>query len=463
MKTIDTLPRAKDRSSQIDLKGLDRRIDQTKQWFASTDEDHLGHLESELKLDAESFLRFELERAAQAKADATPPECPRCGAKLTKCRPSQRTIQTSFGKITIQRVRGWCAKCEEWFVPADHRLGIERGYSPSVQEMAALFASKMPVAEASKMMKKTTGIPLPEKTLERVAKKAADKAQHKRRQMDKDASQGRDTPEARGEKQPETLIIEIDAWNIRERDDWGQSERLRKKGKDPKRWHWVWTATVFSLEHRLEKNKRPIIVQRGYVATREGLDALREQLHAEAMRRGLSGALRVIVIGDGAAWIWNLAGDRFPEAVQRLDLYHLREHLHELSRQLHPDEQQAERWRKQMKRKLDKGQAAKVVASLEEAVEAYAGERREEVERELNYFKEHAERMDYKDAADRGEPVGSGAIESTCRQYQCRFKRPGQFWSRKGDEAYLCLDTFWRNERWGTLFPPCSRTDVSQN
>jgi hypothetical protein len=49
--------------------------------------------------------------------------------------------------------------------------------------------------------------------------------------------------------------------------------------------------------------------------------------------------------------------------------------------------------------------------------------------------------------------LGSGAIESTCRQYQCRFKRPGQFWTRSGDEALMCLETFWRNGCWHLLFP----------
>jgi hypothetical protein len=51
------------------------------------------------------------------------------------------------------------------------------------------------------------------------------------------------------------------------------------------------------------------------------------------------------------------------------------------------------------------------------------------------------------------QPLGSGAVESTCRQYQCRFKRTGQFWTTPGDEALLCLETFWRNQRWHELFP----------
>jgi len=61
------------------------------------------------------------------------------------------------------------------------------------------------------------------------------------------------------------------------------------------------------------------MVSRGYVSTREGIDALRWQLYAEAVRRGLHQAQQVLVIADGAGWIWNLAEDRFPQARQQLD------------------------------------------------------------------------------------------------------------------------------------------------
>ena len=72
-------------------------------------------------------------------------------------------------------------------------------------------------------------------------------------------------------------------------------------------------------------------------------------------------------------------------------------------------------------------------------------------------------RMDYAEGKARGEPIGSGAMESTCRQYQCRFKRPGQFWSQSGDEALLCVETFWRNGRWNTRFPHVGNFDPSRN
>ena len=81
----------------------------------------------------------------------------------------------------------------------------------------------------------------------------------------------------------------------------------------------------------------------------------------------------------------------------------------------------------------------------------------------IEYYRSNEERMKYVAGKKRGEPVGSGAIESTCRQMQCRMKRCGQFWSIQGDEALLCLEIFWRNDRWELLFPHLSITSLSNN
>ena len=104
-----------------------------------------------------------------------------------------------------------------------------------------------------------------------------------------------------------------------------------------------------------------------------------------------------------------------------------------------------------------------LIATLEKELENLSGTSREAVGKEINYFGSNLHRMRYRDGQRRGEPLGSGAIESTCRQYQCRFKRPGQFWTQAGDEALICLETFWRNQRWTTLFPHATPTDLSKN
>ena len=94
----------------------------------------------------------------------------------------------------------------------------------------------------------------------------------------------------------------------------------------------------------------------------------------------------------------------------------------------------------------------------------------EKVQKQIDYFDNNSNRMQYKaiiearQAVEEGnatpaqirlanQPLGPGAIESTCRQYQCRFKRTGQFWTLAGDEALMCLETLWRNGRWHELYP----------
>jgi hypothetical protein len=432
-------------------------LDRSIQRLVLASDQNLGHLEVQAMQDVQELLRQAVQRGAQAKADVTPPRCPVCGKALSRVSGDHpRTFQSRFGPITIRRRRGYCKRCRKWRVPADTVLGLEEtaGYSPAVQDMAALLVSKMPVQEASVVLGHLTGVQVPRATLDREARRQGERARRLRAQLDQQATTQRRPLELTLE--PYQLIIQLDAWNIRERDDWGKTGRLRRQGREPERWHWVWTGTCFRLDQRGQTaGGRPAITQRGFVATRQGLDALREQLHAEALRRGLGQAAGALVIGDGAVWLWRLADDRWPGARQRLDFYHAVEHLAAVGRALFgQDEDKFSAWLRPLVQQLKHDSAVKVVRQLEEVLASLSvGPRAQVVAREVNYFREHQPRMDYRAALRAGEPIGSGPVEATCRQAQCRFKRPGQFWSRAGDEALLCLETFWRNDRWHLLFP----------
>ena len=456
------------------LQDLHTRLDV----IAQHPEQNLGAIEEQLARSVKEPMRLLAQRAAQVKANAVPCHCPKCQAPLTQQKSLSRILQSRFGPLTVWRRYGWCAACEQWHFPADHALGLGRKApaSPYVQEISALLVSKMP-AEQAVLVAERLGLDLSRCGLHQEAHRQGLKAEDWRRQSVAQLATWEQIQAWAGATEgpasgPFTLVIEIDAWDIRERDHWGQTKALRQQGKKPERWHWVYMATVFRLDHRGQTaGQRAVITQRGYAATRHGVAALSAQLYREALARGLGQAQQVLVIADGAVWIWNLAKDRFPHARQRLDLYHAEEHLWAVAHELYGrGTPEAQTWVAPLLQQVRDDQTVAVIASLAELQPRLLELQRKKIQAHLEYFEHNAARMQYKeilaarDACEKGtatpeqkilanQPVGSGAIESTCRQYQCRFKRTGQFWTTAGDEALMCLETLWRNGYWHQLYP----------
>jgi hypothetical protein len=428
----------------------------------------LGHLEEFLEVQARKLMLPILGAAAQALAGRQAFLCPICHRPLlAEAKNRGRTLDTVFGSFCLQRDYGWCPRCAEYCSPADHALGLQpqAPASPRVQEIAALLSLRDPYAQAAKDAKRLTGLSLNPASLHREAKRQGQRA-IQLRQRDIQLAQ---TPQGvvqlsarsvTSKLGPFTLIIEIDAWNIRERDDWGKTKKLRRQGKQPERWHWVFTATVFRLDQRGQtEGGRRVISDRGYVVTRQGLELFTQMLYVEALLRGLLQAQQVLVIADGAIWIWNLAADRFKDAKQRVDLFHVKEHLYELAKTLYGEgTAQAQQWLKPLLRFLESRKEGALdvlheLRDLRERLQGLTTSQKEKLDQEIGYFITHHHRMDYKQAKADGEPVGSGPVESTAGQYQTRFKCTGQFWTLEGDEPLLALATLYRNERWHLLYP----------
>lgn len=456
-------------------------------------EQNLGFIEEELARAAREPLRLLAERAAQAKANATACQCSHCRIELTRTRVLARTIDSRFGALKIYRLYGWCEDCQSWHFPADLALGLNKNSraSPYLQEVCALLNAKMPSEQAVEVAGRF-GLELSRCFIHREAHRQGLKAEQVRQADLSRLDSWEGLQGLAGEKggpaiAPFTLIIEIDAWNIRERDNWGQTEKarqqaLRQNQPAPSQWHWVYVGTVFRLDHRGQSaGGRAVISQRAYACTRLGVEALLRQLHRQAIDCGLGQARDVLVVADGAAWIWKAVQDRFPEARCRLDLYHADEHLWTLAGELHGQgTPEARQWVEPLLKQLRRDEAPALIRKLEDLADTVGEKLQEKLRLQVAYFENHEDRLNYREilrarkAVEKGtateaqqikasEPLGSGAIESTCRQYQCRFKRTGQFWSTAGDEALLCLETFWRNQRWHALFPHATPPTLANN
>ena len=195
-----------------------------------------------------------------------------------------------------------------------------------------------------------------------------------------------------------------------------------------------------------------------YVAAIETAEEFGKRIYLEAWNRGWSRAEKKVVMGDGAEWIWNLAEQHFPGAVQIVDLYHARQHLWHLARKLHPNDEAGQKdWMKiHQKRLLDKGKIEKLVQAIRTTPSANP-EVVERIRIEADYFERNAERMRYPRFRRQHLFVGSGVIEAGCKTVVgSRLKQSGMFWTVRGANAILALrccqlncrfEVYWETRR----------------
>jgi hypothetical protein len=169
------------------------------------------------------------------------------------------------------------------------------------------------------------------------------------------------------------------------------------------------------------------------------------QLCAEALRRGVQVADEVIVIGDGAHWIWNLAEQHFPGATQIVDWYHASQYVWNAATCLHSQGSAArERWAKEQLDALWQGHLDDVLAALQ----PHAGDGGA-VDAAISYYTTQRSRLDYPTYRARGLQIGSGTIESCCKQLvSTRLKQAGMIWSEAGAEAVVAVRAWLKSERW---------------
>lgn len=252
-----------------------------------------------------------------------------------------------------------------------------------------------------------------------------------------------------------SLVVMMDGWMARERGpQWG----VKPPGKEANRveWHEMKTAIVFRLDQRGEtQSGRRMILEKHYVCYRGDPHEFGRLIYAEALRRGLVQAARVYVVADGGVWIWNLVEERFSEATGVLDFYHASQHLWAVAHELYADEDEARRWVEPLLHQLKHGGEAGVLKTLEDLLQL-CGELEEGpaqvIEREVKYYQNHRDHLHYSQAESQGCPKGSGAVESTCSQFQDRFKRTGQFWSLPGKRYLMALELARRNGDWDDIW-----------
>ena len=356
------------------------------------------------------------------------------------------TLRTVLGKIELIFWYGQDPADKHWGCPTQEQWGLEphQKITPGLADKLCFTVTASPSYEEAAALASKWGCPVDDSTLyalvQRVGAKAEQQVKERLVSFPKELEPRR--------KPSELAVLLMDGWLARFRGPgWGENKTQAKRVE----WHEMKTG-VFYLQEQAAKhpNGRGVLSQKVILSWQGEALELGQRLHWEALRRGLARAQNTLVLGDGSAWIWNVKEDRWKTATEMLDFYHASEHLWALGRALE-GEQQAGNWVEPRLHQLRHGKEKKVLVEIAQ-LKGRRGEVGKVIREQQGYFAGQARRMNYAQIARRGWPIGSGAVESACRQKQCRFKRPGQFWTAKGIRHLSALEEARRNGHWNTLW-----------
>jgi hypothetical protein len=400
----------------------------------------LLEIEKEVLKEGREWTRRRLQERLQKAADAIPPVCAQSGLVLKRQQKTGFTLMTVSGSVSIEAIRGYSRATGSWHCPVREQWGLAKWarLSPEFEQRLAYNAAVTGSYEKAAAHAGRWGSPVSDDAIHKLVRRVARRNE----------GVPLPPPEPPKPKEPPfSLVIMIDGWMVRQRgSDWGA-----KPGDSPLEricWKEVKSAILYRLEDRAANaSGRGLLIEKKVVAVAPETDVidLGARIQAQTMRIGLARAREVFVVADGALWIWNLIQDRFSEATKTLDFYHGSQHLWSLAHHLHPENPElAAAWIKPLLHQLRHNPAHRVIHTLEELLTRNPANPL--IQREVSYFQNHWDHLNYADVATSNAPIGSGSMESACSQFQDRLKRRGQFWSPPGLADILAIDIAVKND-----------------
>jgi len=342
-------------------------------------------------------------------------------------RREQRTsgILSAVGEVNYTRWYVVDAKGKRGF-PADEALGIVHGCTPdAAKRLCHMGAKSQSYAEASESLALLSGIQASSNTIQRlVSEVGPDMAAWARER----------TPATVQPKRDVAVCLQMDMTGVR---------LLKKylvgvKGKDgaPKG-RQIKCGVVFLLERGEDGRYHKVPDSSVHILSFGDVADFSAELNKARQKLGAAHVAKLIVIADGAEWIWNIVADRFKQAFAIVDFWHAADHLHELSEFVHGKGQAATESFTVLRHKLKQYGVNCVIRHFERLELSKA--KRRGVEKRLRYFRTHQARMQYHLYRRKGWPIGSGEVEGACKSLiKQRTDLSGQRWSPDG-----ALNVLW--------------------
>lgn len=466
METNEALEKTLMSLAHRSVESVMSRVQQVK-------EGDLQDLEQQVLRQVQEMGRAWLEQVVQQQSQREGSPARRQGScghrqRLVGTRPRQ--MVTLFGPVTFQRAYSQCLpgddpmpesgqqQCRHGEAPFDdHWAMTGQRSSPGVQKAVSYLSAHLTHEGTAEALSHLLPLQMSPRQVGNISHPIGEALQHEEDQQVQALLQrgaGKHTSEA--ERQEERgkpirrLSIELDGVLARVRRgsvpmEPGEQER------DGDVYREIKVGAVFVGESGRERSKlapgvfvdQPGPIQ--YTARRCSAEEFAPQLYALAHRLGLRRAKQVVIVADGARWIWRLVEEQFPGAVQMVDEYHARQHVWDVARVAFATEpEQRDVWAGTVIAELTEGRIEAVIAAIEHlpALSPEPGKARSVPDIEADYFRRNAERMRYPVFRAQGMHLGSGIAEAACKTVvSTRAKRSGMRWTPQGLDAILALRT----------------------
>ncbi len=382
--------------------------------------------------------------AAAAAQPQSPPPCRQCQHPLRRVDTArERHLQGLVGEYRLVRAYWHCTLCHQGLAPVDEVLGLGPGaLSPGLSRVACRLGLEAAFAPAADILYETLRVDVPDEAVRRITEGIGQVAEAEQQAAIAAAEADQEPPPP--EVAPSQLLVAVDGVQVHSDGDWHEMKVGVVAPLGPETWTDPDTGRVCQTP--------------GPQSLCAGLEPAARfwwRLYCEARRRGLGAAtvLLVVVLGDGADWIWKPAA-RFlqlgrVELVEIVDIYHAWEHLWTVANAVFDTgSAAATAWVTPLKQRLLDEGVAPVLAALA-ALEPPTAEAAKEVTLALGYFTDHAARMDYPRFIARQLPIGSGIVESANKTLiAAREKGAGMRWRGTGAQAVASLRAVHRSGRW---------------
>ena len=408
---------------------------------------HADALLATLEADVLAAVRAALPALLHAVQQVTlrplttlPVHCPRCQHRAEEHDWREREVLTTCGLLRWERPWATCTACGHSFGAGDATLGLVpyQRQSAGVQALATTLGSTTVFREACGVLEHTTGLALSRETVRRDTEAAGTAVADAQDAAATAYAAGTEPPAA--DPAPGVLVAETDGVMVRYADGW----------------HEVKLGVVGGWEVRADPAPEAPpdrLLAPSYVAAREESAAFAPRFGAEVARRGglavvgWHGAQQgvaelrpVVLLADGAKWIWVTVAEQFGTVTEIVDYYHACEHLTTVAGLRHGSGTAAARAWAATQRETLLTDGVDAILPLLAAPDGLSEEARDELTTERGYFRSNRARMQYPAFRAQGLPIGSGAVESSAKHLiQQRLKRAGMRWGEAGGRALIAL------------------------